>query len=320
MATEEPPYSPASEDTAMDDDLDLSIESSDSAEPSSEGGFTEQRDEPASSSLSPPGHFYKPFPLMSLPTELRLNIYRMALCRHKPLLLHVERKEDPLRDEALDEDSSSGSTTSEGDRSESSSQRRRRRRRHRRQRSRVTMRLPPRTELKEGLNTEPIVPNLLLASKTVLREARPTLYSDNTFVLKLDSALYSLSSLHQRSRSLIKHVRLTVPTHHDILEGFAELVRLGLRYCWGLRTFTIVLPYMFPDDGGISGSTNVYANAFHILRWLPQTCTVRLEGHAHKDIKKVVEENTKLAVELDEQAYQRRQHQMSDLQSQPPAW
>jgi len=71
------------------------------------------------------------------------------------------------------------------------------------------------------------------------------------------------------------------------------------------------MPYMFPDDrGGNSASTtNVYANAFHILRWLPKSCEVILEGNVHKDIQAVVATNAEMAKQLDERAYQRRQHQ-----------
>jgi hypothetical protein len=107
-------------------------------------------------------------------------------------------------------------------------------------------------------------------------------------------------SLKQPSRSLIKHISLTVPSFHDILEGFADLVRLGLRYCWGLQTFTIALPTFVPEDRyTISTGTNVYANAFHILRWLPQETKVILDGGATDEIRKIVEENTKMAENLD---------------------
>lgn len=151
-----------------------------------------------------------------------------------------------------------------------------------------------------GINTDPLVPALLRVSQLIYRESRPVLYSDNELVLHLPSALCTLSQLHQRSRSLIKHVRLAIPTHHDILEGFADLVRLGLRYCWGLKTFTISLPDMFPEERHVPSTTNVYANAFHILRWLPKHTVVRLEGNVNEDIRKVVEENGRLSGLLSE--------------------
>ena len=229
----------------------------------------------------------KPFPFMLLPPGLRIHIYRIALSRPKPILLHMVRAPEP--------DSSNYSADSNSpDRAYHPEVR------HRTVRS---LRAPQRTATRstfENINSEPIVPALLRVSRQVYREARLVLYADNRFVLQLDSATHTLGTLHQRSRSLIKHVCLTIPTHHDILEGFADLVRLGLRYCWGLRTFTITLPYMFPEDRTISSTTNVYANAFHILRWLPKNCVVKLEGSVHEEIRRVVEDNGRLAVALDE--------------------
>ncbi|OCL13805.1 hypothetical protein AOQ84DRAFT_282375 [Glonium stellatum] len=250
------------------------------------------------STSSPTQASDKPFPFMLLPTELRIHIYRMALSRPKPILLHMAR--------APELDNSSHSADSDCSERASTEVRRRT----------VQSFRPPQCtgtrSTSENINSEPIVPALLRVSQQVYREARPVLYADNRFVLQLDSAGHTLRTLHQRSRSLIKHVCLTIPTHHDILEGFADLVRLGLRYCWGLRTFTITLPYMFPEDRTISSTTNVYANAFHILRWLPKNCVVKLEGNVHEEIRRVVEDNGRLAVSLDEKAYLRRQHQMPD--------
>lgn len=251
------------------------------------------------STSSSPQASDKPFSFMLLPTELRIHIYRMALSRPKPILLHMARAPEP--------DSSSYSADSD-----SSDRACRPEVRHRTVQSLRTPQCTATCSTSKNINSEPIVPALLRVSQQIYREAHPVLYADNRFVLQLDSANHTLSTLHQRSRSLIKHVCLTIPTHHDILEGFADLVRLGLRYCWGLRTFTITLPYMFPEDRTISSTTNVYANAFHILRWLPKNCVVKLEGNVHEEIRRVVENNGRLAVTLDEKAYLRRQHQMPD--------
>lgn len=98
---------------------------------------------------------------------------------------------------------------------------------------------------------------------------------------------------------MIKDVTLTIPSHHDILDGFADIVRLGLRYCWGLKRFTIVLPGHFPE-GGVVGNEGVYANAFRILRWLPRGCGVVLEGGGNEGIVRVVEDEGRLRGGLDE--------------------
>lgn len=106
----------------------------------------------------------------------------------------------------------------------------------------------------------------------------------------MDTAVTTLTALHQRSRSLIRHVELYIPTNQDILDQFTDIVRLGLRYCWGLKTLVITLPVLFPGDEPPSGSPSrsVFANAFDILRWLPRATEVRLEGVRHDDIAKVV--------------------------------
>ncbi len=132
------------------------------------------------------------------------------------------------------------------------------------------------------------------------------------------SAIRSLNALHQRSRSLIRHVSLSIPSHYDILDEFPDIVRLGLRYCWGLKTLVVHLPFVMPDEsersdigagnagnvvgngvgcgGRICGSggsssrrSSVFANAFHIIRWLPKQTVVRLEGIVPWDIADVVE-------------------------------
>ncbi|KAL1651946.1 hypothetical protein SLS58_000069 [Diplodia intermedia] len=258
------------------------------------------------------------FPFMELPSELRLEIYRMALSRPKPILLHMPRPSEKEQNQGdyqweteetesvLAEDRASRNNDANDDEGLLAQPRRGapdRRSESRRQ-------LPTGDN---GINTDPLVPALLRVSQLIYRESRPVLYSDNELVLHLPSALCTLSQLHQRSRSLIKHVRLAIPTHHDILEGFADLVRLGLRYCWGLKTFTISLPDMFPEERHVpSSTTNVYANAFHILRWLPKNTLVQLEGNVHEEIRKVVEENGQLSKKLNEKEYLRRQHQMPD--------
>ncbi|KAH6633444.1 hypothetical protein C7974DRAFT_171802 [Boeremia exigua] len=237
------------------------------------------------------------FPFMELPAELRIHIYHMALHRDTPLFLHASR---PLEEDAeegsvpIDRPAVYTFTSS----CEAASPPRRRRN------------LSPLPDIDPPL--DPVVPTILRLNQQIYKEARSVLYSTNTFNLSLFSGTYTLSTLHQRSRSLIKHIVLTIPSHHDILDGFADLVRLGLRYCWGLKTFKVIMQARFPDDNRVMHATNVHANAFHILRWLPRGCEVLLEGHVSDIVKDVVREEGRYQSMLDEVGYAKRQHQMPE--------
>lgn len=166
----------------------------------------------------------------------------------------------------------------------------------------------PQPRLPKPQDKDPLVPAVLCLSKQVYKEARSVLYSDNKFDLELQSALPSLARLHQRSRGQIRHIELTILNHGDILEKFAEVIRLGLRYCWGLHRLVIHMPFSLPTDGsGHSGSTTVYANAFDILRWLPRQAEVVLEGNVCEEIRTVAGKCANLAKTLDEVQYARRQ-------------
>lgn len=149
---------------------------------------------------------------------------------------------------------------------------------------------------------DPLLVSLLQASKLIYKEARAILYGENTFLLDLDTAQPTLAALHQRSRGQIKNLRVTIPTHNDILEHFTEVVRLSLRYCWRLQRLVIHTPFVLPGAEGssTSGNTTVYANAFDILRWLPKQTEVVLEGNVCEEIRQVVEKNSNLARSLDE--------------------
>ena len=204
---------------------------------------------------------------MALPAELRLHIYTMALVRSAPIALHISRAvEKPSNEHAAP--------------------------------ARAVECAPAAERAQDA-----IVPVILQLNRQIYKEARQLLYAENTFRLALGSGIHTLSTLHQRSRSMIKHVVLSIPSHHDILDGFADLVRLGLRYCWGLKSFRIVLLASLPDDGRIGGATSVYANAFHILRWLPRGCSVVLEGCVSETVRKVVSEEGRLMSVLDEVSY-----------------
>lgn len=202
------------------------------------------------------------FPFFKLPAELRMDIYRWALCRSGPLLLDL-----PPPDEK-DEDAEAPKP-----------------------------RQVPSARTNAGVNVA-----LLRTCSLVYKEARQIFYSENCFTLSIESSVATLGQLHQRSRSLIRSVSLAIPSHHDILDSFADMVRLGLRYCWGLRTFTIRLDVMLPDFDTLPAGHHggIYANAFRILRWLPKGCKVILEGNVNESVKRVVAEEGRLLVELDE--------------------
>ncbi|OSS54542.1 hypothetical protein B5807_01065 [Epicoccum nigrum] len=235
------------------------------------------------------------FPFTQLPAELRIHIYYMALSRHAPLLLHAAREPEIDLEDGVCEAESCPLAFPTG-----ASTRIRRPRTH----------SPPPETITPPL--DPIVPAILRLNQEIYKESRSVLYSTNTFTLTLTSGIHTLSTLHQRSRSLIKHVILTIPSHHDILDGFADLVRLGLRYCWGLKTFKLILQASLPDDGRMTHATSVYANAFHILRWLPRSCKVVLEGNVSEAVRDVVREEGRLQSVLDEAGYAKRQHQMPE--------
>ncbi|CAK4034768.1 Hypothetical predicted protein [Lecanosticta acicola] len=161
--------------------------------------------------------------------------------------------------------------------------------------------VPPVNEPPRLQTEDPLLVNILRASKEIYKEARSVLYSENLFTLDLNTAMRTLACLHQRSRRQIKHVELEIPTYNEILERFQETVRLSLRYCSGLKKFVIDMPFTLPgaDGSGTTGNTTVYANGFDILRWLPQECDVILTGNTCVEIDTVVNKHLQLAKTLD---------------------
>lgn len=228
-----------------------------------------------------------PFPFMKLPAELRACIYRMAFCRPTPLLLHISRPQTQTQVCGETQVKTQNANT--------------RGRRRPTNTSNVAWRRPF-EKRKQTIRTDddPINPALLRACSSVYKEARQILYGGNRFKLEIDSGKYTLMNLHQQTRSYIRHVFLTVSSHYEILDDLTDLVRLGLRYCWGLKTFTLMLPAVIPDDPVGPGTSGCYANAFRILRWLPQNCVVQVEGNMNEQIMKVVKGECTLQNALDE--------------------
>lgn len=280
------------------------------------------------------------FPFMKLSAELRLMIYRMALRHEGPLLLSIHKPKPLVQEEEASSPTSTdddviaflndlprvdpyslrsrvpaaarqstllNATTLGGhgviapvipqqNTSEASRPRRTR------------ARGPAVAKAKSKPVRAPtnLVPAILCLNRQIYREARSVLYSENIINLELDTSIFSVNSLRQPTRSLLKHIHVSIASYHDILDGFSDLVRLGLRYCWGLQVLTISLPGGWPNlpsenlPNGKKCTGNVYANAFHILRWLPKTTKIILEGDPSSEIKKVVEQCGRAAEELDE--------------------
>jgi hypothetical protein len=148
---------------------------------------------------------------------------------------------------------------------------------------------------------------LLLVNREIHKEARYELYTGNEFLLDLNTGAYALSKLRQQIRTLLKRARISI-TRMWIMGGASELqqmLRVGLRYCFGLKKLTLLghegNPYEFRAD------------TFHALRYLPQGCKVVLESTGVTDtgrddqwgskegeiFKKVIENEGRLLAELD---------------------
>lgn len=158
-------------------------------------------------------------------------------------------------------------------------------------------------------DADPLLVAILRVNRTVYHEARSILYSENHFTLDLDTAMPTISALHQRSRTQIKHVELEIPCYNEILERFQDTIRLSLRYCWSLQRLVIRIPFTFPraEESATPANWTVYANGFDILRWLPRKCEVVVEGNVCEEIERVVSRNKRLAEMLDEVCYHSRQ-------------
>lgn len=147
-----------------------------------------------------------------------------------------------------------------------------------------------------------LVTALLLTNKQVYRETLPILYGENTLRVDLRSGLRSINSLPQSTRSLIRRLRVRLDSYSSLCASFPDLVRRALRYCWGLDSLTIELPRGAECDladttPGCDAIT--YANAFHILRWLPQRAEVIVEGKPSPAIRDVLHQCRMARIELD---------------------
>ena len=274
----------------------------------------------------------KPFLLLNLPTEIRLEIYKYCLVRPGPVLLSrvekplapvkqtIDEAEDDVEDDDATASTASASPATRHHTTRSSQSGRLRVRSGHTTASRIIQPTPntPETAVRPAPLSKPDPPkdtrprmanpfiiNILRTSKAVYKEARDVLYGENDFTLNLRTAVASLAALHQRSRGRIRHIECEIGTYSEILESFSETVRLSLRYCSGLRTLVVHTPFSLPgaDGNGSSGNTTVYANGFDILRWLPRGCEVVLKGVKNPEIDAVVERHRGLARTQDKVRY-----------------
>jgi hypothetical protein len=220
------------------------------------------------------------FPFLQLPTELRVAIYQKALQRDTPLNLTKRLPlvlEKPPKGCIRRRKQTNGSDTDNYEGHDINRERNKR---------------VPRA------HEESLVPQMLLLCKQIYHEALPVLYRDNALNLHLEFSILPLTKLRQRTRSLIKHVVVTIYEHSDVLNGgFNDLFTNGLRYCFGLETLKIVTKVAMPTDRARDKS---YDPNFHILRWLPKGCTIEVKGeYISEGVKKLVDEQNMLAQKLD---------------------
>lgn len=124
-----------------------------------------------------------------------------------------------------------------------------------------------------------LTPALLGTCKQIHKEARKILYSDNEIFMRANWGPKALQRMKQQTRSLIRRVTIEVPSHSDITDGFVDIVRLGLRYCWGLEDVSIIIKdYKIPVNASSASTAYVYGDPFRILRWLPQKTKVNIGG------------------------------------------
>nr|POE47076.1 hypothetical protein CFP56_00408 [Quercus suber] len=137
----------------------------------------------------------------------------------------------------------------------------------------------------------PLASNIILACQQVRDEASALLYSENSFLLDLDTASRFFQGLPQRTRSKFQRIEIELTRYDDVNGRFQDICRLALRYCFKLKTLVIRMPLerpLFGDDTNADGSSK-FAQAFDVLHWLPKRCEVVLEGDVSTEIEAVVQ-------------------------------
>ncbi|KAJ9635181.1 hypothetical protein H2199_008667 [Coniosporium tulheliwenetii] len=244
----------------------------------------------ASTASTDPSH---PFSFMDLPTELRFMIYRICLARPKPILLYAP---SPQPDAAQARNIAQQARRQQAQQQQQA-QLAQQQQLQSQPRTRASNRTDPATP--ESTNSDPLTPALLRVSRTIYAEAKRILYNDNTLHIPLRDD--TLQSLPQRTRSQLRHARISYHSDRETARSFGDAIRLGLRYCWGLQSATVVMPTWWMADP----SGKMFAADFHCLFWLPRGCRVVLEGEANEQVRAVVEARARLAETADEKTWAR---------------
>jgi hypothetical protein len=221
------------------------------------------------------------FPFMQLPPEIRLHCYRTLFLREAPIPLYIPKFE-PLNDDTdINQHDWGYEILHTTDTAISSS-----------------------SPLSSEANTSSIQPsiskpclNLLLISKAIYNEARTVLYSSNEFSIDLDSGAYTLSKLHQHTRKLIRTLSIEISSQDDFLLELPPLIRLGLRYCWGLKELNVTL------SESLDCLDLLYPSSMDHLGWLPKGCKICVAGSVSEGIRRLIGKEKSLVVEEDEVSY-----------------
>nr|POE74737.1 hypothetical protein CFP56_37268 [Quercus suber] len=136
----------------------------------------------------------------------------------------------------------------------------------------------------------PVASNIILACRQIHAEANALLYGGNSFLLDLTTAAPFLQRLCQGTRRQFQHMEVELTKPDDAYGPFQHILRLGLRYCSGLKTLLIRMPLKrrLIDESISAEEMHKVTEAFGNLRWLNKSCEVLLQGDVSAEIEAMV--------------------------------